>query len=217
MPQDFATLNKALIINDEANDGSGQIAPGEEALDGDGYAVITVVRSTLAPTAADIRPKGQLWHRTTNDALYWSRGAGLWFQFRDASAVPAHQATHHAGGSDALPWTTIHGSGTLAARPAAAAANNGYYYDTTDTQQLFRSTGAAWVEIGISALAKEYTHSQGSAATGWVVNHNLGRRPKAVAVLDSAGTAILAPYQHISVNQLVVTFGRPSTGTCIVG
>lgn len=217
MPADFPTLDKALIVNDEANDSSAQLASGEEALDGDGRAVITVTRSTLAPTATDIRPYGQLWIRTTNQALYWSRGNGTWYQFRDAAAIPAHQATHRPGGTDALPWTTIHGSGTLAARPAAAAANAGYYYDATDTRQLFRSTGAAWVELGLSTQAKEYTHSQGTAATGWVVNHNLGRFPKAVAILDSAGIAILAPYQHISVNQLVVTFGRPSAGTCIVG
>lgn len=217
MPSDFPTINRALIVNDEANDSSAQLAAGEEAVDGDGYAVITVVRSTLAPTATDIRPYGQLWFRTTNQTMYWSRGGGLWFQFRDAAAIPAHQATHRAGGSDALPWTTILGFGTLAARPAAAAANAGYWYDATDTRQLFRSTGSAWVEIGLSALAKEYTHTQGTPATGWVVNHNLGRYPKAVSVLDSALTAMLVPYQHITVNQLVVTFGRPATGTCIVG
>lgn len=217
MPADFPTLHRALIVNDEVNDSQGQLSPGNEAVDGDGFAVITVVRSMSLPTAADVRPYGQFWFYIPTQALYWSRGGGLWFQIRDTAALPAHQATHRAGGDDALPWMTIHGNGTLLDRPVASAANAGYYYDTVDTAQLFRSTGTAWVELGLSALAREYTHHQGTPATGWVVNHNLGRRPKAVAVLDSAGTAIIAPYQHISINQLVVTFGRPSTGSVIVG
>lgn len=217
MPTSPAILDRTLLVNDEANDSQGQLSPGEEALDGDSNAVITVVRSTLAPTAANVRPYGQIWIRTTTQQMWWSRGGGLWYEFRNTTAIPAHQANHRAGGSDALPWTTIHGSGTLAARPAAATSNAGYLYDATDTKQLFRSTGAAWVELGVSTQAKTYTHTQGSPATGWVVNHNLGRNPSAVSVTDTAGNMITVPYQNITVNQLVVTFGRPATGYCYVG
>jgi hypothetical protein len=207
----------AIVLNDETLDVNYNIQPGEEAVDGDGNAVITLTRAVVPPTAANVRPAGQLWLVTTNNALYWSRGAGLWYQVRDYATILAHQANHRAGGSDALPWTTIHGRGTLAARPAAATANAGYLYDATDTNQLFRSAGATgWQEISVSAAARPYTHVQSAPATSWVVNHNLGRFPSAVAVLDSANTAILAPHQHISVNQLVVSFGRASSGTCLV-
>lgn len=217
MPTSPVLLDRTILVNDETNDSQGQLSPGEEALDGDSNAVLTVVRSTALPTAANVRPYGQIWIQTTSQRMFWSRGGGLWYEFRDTTAVPAHQATHRADGADALPWTTIHGSGTLAARPTAAASNAGYLYDATDTQQLFRSTGSAWVELGVSAAAKHFVHTQSAPATGWVVNHNLGRYPSGVAVTDTAGTSILAPWQNISVNQLVVTFGRPATGYCLVG
>lgn len=62
--------------------------------------------------------------------------------------VSAHQTTHQAGGSDALPWTTINGSGTSASRPAAASTNAGYTYFSTDTGDLSRSNGSSWSTIG---------------------------------------------------------------------
>lgn len=43
--------------------------------------------------------------------------------------------------------TTAFAQGTHAARPAAAAGNEGYYYFETDTQELFQSTGSAWVQV----------------------------------------------------------------------
>lgn len=217
MPQDYGTRHLALILNDENTDSEGQIAPGEEAVDGDGNAVLTVVRSLLSPSSSDIRPYGQIWIQTPTQRLWWSRGGGLWYEFRNTVSVPAHQATHRAGGADELPWATILGSGNLSSRPAASAENAGYWYDATDTQQLFRSTGAAWIEIGVSQRAKTYTHTQGTPAAGWVINHNLGRKPAAVSVTDTAGTVITVPYQHITDNQLVVTFGRPATGYCYIG
>lgn len=40
------------------------------------------------------------------------------------------------------------GSGTLAGRPVTAP--DGFLYRTTDTGQVFLSTGAAWLELGVS-------------------------------------------------------------------
>lgn len=218
MPTDIATIDRALIVNDEANDSTGQLAPGEEALDGDSNAVITVVRATRNPVATDIRPFAQLWINTTNTAnFYWSRGGGLWYQFRNSATVPAHQATHRAGGSDPLPWTTIHGQGTLAARPAAAASNAGYYYGATDTKQLFRSTGTAWEVVAGTELNTEYTHVQSTPSTSWVVTHNLGRMPKTVSIRDSANQVVGGGIIHVSVNQLTLSFGHPFSGTAVVG
>lgn len=210
-------LDRALVVNDEPNDGTKQLGAGEEALDGDSNAVITVVRSTLAPTASNIRPTGQLWLRTTTQQLWWSRGGGSWYEVRNTTAIPTHQATHRAGGTDALPWTTIIGRGLLSARPAAAASNAGYLYDATDTHQLFRSTGSVWEVVAGTELANEYTHTQGTPDVAWVVNHNLGRFPKCVSIRDSANSVVHGGINHITINQLVLTFGHAFSGSAVVG
>src|SRR4051794_27566331 len=53
-------------------------------------------------------------------------GGGVGTEYIDLGTawVPSgrhqHQANHLPGGNDALPWSTIHGSGLHASRPAAA-------------------------------------------------------------------------------------------------
>lgn len=71
-------------------------------------------------------------------------------QTRDTISDFAHASTHSPGASDPLPWATIHGIGTTAARPAASSANIGYLYANTDTGTLQRSNGSAWVDIATS-------------------------------------------------------------------
>jgi len=71
----------------------------------------------------------------------------------DARTPTAHATSHAPGGSDALAWTTIHGRGVAASRPAAAAGNAGYIYYSTDTQALERSTGSAWESIAAAGGA----------------------------------------------------------------
>lgn len=208
------TIQNSLVVNDETLDDSGQLAPGDEAVDGDGNPVITAVRLARAPLGTDIRPQGQLWLNTSSGALYWSGGGGVWLQVRDTASLPPHEATHLPDGADAIPWLSVHGSGLFASRPAASAANAGFLYDAQDVQRIYLSTGTVWVEISISASTHEFVFTQGAPATGWVVNHNLGRFPSAVQVRDTGGTVFLAPIQHNSVNQLTVTFGRPTAGTC---
>lgn len=67
-----------------------------------------------------------------------------------ANTPAAHASSHAAGGSDSLPWGTIHGMGTFAAMPPAAAVNSGYRYYATDFQggTEFQSNGVAWIQIG---------------------------------------------------------------------
>lgn len=80
-----------------------------------------------------------------------------------AANVPAaHASSHAAGGSDSLPWGTIHGIGTHAARPAAAAVNSGYLYFETDTGILFESNGAAWVQL-TRPVADEISYTEFTA------------------------------------------------------
>lgn len=68
-------------------------------------------------------------------------------QSRSTISDFAHQTTHAPNGSDPFPWTTAHGYGTTAAKPAASASNSGYLYFDTDLQALQRSNGTAWVTL----------------------------------------------------------------------
>jgi len=60
-------------------------------------------------------------------------------------------------------------SGTLAARPATAP--DGQLYRTTDTGQVFMSTGSTWIEIGVSPwVPGDLKMSWNTAApTGWLM------------------------------------------------
>lgn len=50
-----------------------------------------------------------------------------------------------------------------------------------------------------------YEHDQVTPATVWTVVHNLGYRPN-VLVKDSAGTTQLGETDHVSINELTITF-----------
>ena len=61
-------------------------------------------------------------------------------------------------------------------------------------------------------FAGGFTHTQGSAATVWTVNHNLGRRP-IVAVFTVGGAEMDAEIIHVSNNQLTVNFASAQAGS----
>jgi hypothetical protein len=87
--------------------------------------------------------------------------AGNDSRLSDARTPTAHASTHAPGGTDALPWTTIHGYGVASSRPAAAASNAGYVYYATDTNggTLWRSNGAGYDQIG-PAVTHTHTKAQ---------------------------------------------------------
>ena len=60
--------------------------------------------------------------------------------------------------------------------------------------------------------AVNYLHTQSSASDTWTVNHNLGYRP-VVSVRSPGGVEVEATVTHVSVNQCVVTFAAPYTGS----
>ena len=69
---------------------------------------------------------------------------------------------------------------------------------------------------GASASAQIfYVHTQAVPAAVWTINHNLGGQPTAV-VLDSAGTQCEGTFSYPSINQMVITFNSPFTGTAYV-
>ena len=60
-----------------------------------------------------------------------------------------------------------------------------------------------------------YTHTQAVASSVWTINHNLGGQPTAV-VLDSAGTQCEGTFSYPTINQMIITFTAPFTGTAYV-
>lgn len=50
-----------------------------------------------------------------------------------------------------------------------------------------------------------YNHTQGTVNTTWTINHNLGYRPS-VQTFTVGGIETIGEVQHISNNQVVVTF-----------
>lgn len=67
---------------------------------------------------------------------------------------------------------------------------------------------------GTAGGAARYIYTQASAATPWIVNHNLGVRP-VIDIVDAGGSQVLAEIIHISNNQAKVYFASPATGQAI--
>lgn len=64
-----------------------------------------------------------------------------------------------------------------------------------------------------SSGAFSHRHDQADAAAEWIVNHNLGRQPAAIAVLSPGGRLVGADVLHMSANQFRVYFTTPQAGT----
>ncbi len=57
-----------------------------------------------------------------------------------------------------------------------------------------------------------YVHAQSVPASGWVINHGLGRYPS-VTVVDSAGSTVVGNVEYVSANQVVVHFNGAFGGS----
>lgn len=56
-----------------------------------------------------------------------------------------------------------------------------------------------------------YQHTQGSASSSWVINHNLGFKPN-VTVVDSAGNIVEGEIAYTNSNSLTVSFASSFSG-----
>ena len=65
---------------------------------------------------------------------------------------------------------------------------------------------------GFNALGGGYNHTQASALTVWLINHNLGYIPS-VQTFNTGGLEVLGEIQHVSNNQITVTFNTIVAGT----
>lgn len=58
---------------------------------------------------------------------------------------------------------------------------------------------------------KTYTHTQGSTATVWSVDHNLGKKPS-IQSFDNSGNEIIGEVVHINTNSAIITFSQAVAG-----
>ena len=56
-----------------------------------------------------------------------------------------------------------------------------------------------------------YVHTQAALADTWTVVHNLGRHPS-VTVVDTGDSVIIPSVHYVDDDELVVTFGAPTSG-----
>ena len=61
-----------------------------------------------------------------------------------------------------------------------------------------------------------FTHNQSTAASQWVITHNLERKPS-VTVIDTGGNTIHGTVVHVSVNQLTVSFKSAGQAVGLAG
>jgi hypothetical protein len=98
---------------------------------------------------------------------------------------------------------------------------NAIYYVRPDgsqtvTEYVVDNAGVASIVGGGGTAVVPFEFTQGSASAQWIVNHNLGRRPAAVTVLNPGGLEVIAEVVHSSLNQLIIALATPSTGRAIV-
>lgn len=57
-----------------------------------------------------------------------------------------------------------------------------------------------------------FNHVQSSAATEWIINHNLGFKPN-VQAFSTGGVAMVGEIIHMSINQTRIYFNTPLAGS----
>lgn len=72
------------------------------------------------------------------------------------------------------------------------------------------NTGSA-SSTGGTTTVRGYTHLQTTAATQWLVQHNLNGRVLA-QVIDALGNVVLSDIQYNNLNTLTVSSALPTTG-----
>lgn len=79
-------------------------------------------------------------------------------------------------------------------------------------QEATISEGVVGLQGAAGSGDKHYEHTQSTPSAVWTIIHNLGKRP-AVTVIDSGGNEWQSAVEHISVNQCVVRFTYPFSGS----
>jgi hypothetical protein len=84
------------------------------------------------------------------------------------------------------------------------------YYDASTGKWITMGYGTP--ETPSTSGDKTYIHKQNSAASVWVVVHNLDKYPS-VTVQDSGGNLVVGSITYNSTNSLTLQFSAPFSGT----
>ena len=85
--------------------------------------------------------------------------------------------------------------------------------DGEESNPVFVRDGDTMQFNGWKNLSSTYVHEQAVAATTWIVNHNLGRHPAGLRVVDSAGTRVDFAAKDIDENTCELYFNAAFKGT----
>ena len=106
--------------------------------------------------------------------------------------------------------------GTTAPTNATGANGNWYIHrvSASGEARLYgpKASGSWSSEYITITGSNRHVHTQGSAATSWVVTHTLGGRPS-VTVVDSTGTVVVGDVQYDSDTQVTITFSAAFSGS----
>lgn len=119
--------------------------------------------------------------------------AGNDTRLSDARTPTAHAASHAPAGTDALPWTTIHGYAATGSRPAVATTNAGYLFFDTTLGRLERSNGTSYDVLLLTDAAIATANKDGAVGTASLRTLGTGAQQAAAgnhthATLHTQGT-----------------------------
>ena len=97
-----------------------------------------------------------------------------------------------------------------------------YPYDIVPVNgEVIAYKGSLWLNItpvtttlpvtgGVTFI--DFIYTQSIASTTWVINHNLNRHPS-VTIMDASNTIIVGDITNTSLNQLIINFSIPVSGS----
>jgi hypothetical protein len=100
------------------------------------------------------------------------------------------------------------GESTLIVTPSGSPGPKGDKGDQGDASVVPGPPGPPGAP---GSAPQAYEHDQAISSTVWTITHNLGYRPN-VLVKDSAGTTQFGETEHVSINELTITFLAPFGG-----
>ena len=111
--------------------------------------------------------------------------------------------------------TAILLTGPAAPNAATGVDGNWYVHKLSNGHaRLYgpKASGSWPSEYSALTESARYIHTQGSAATSWVVTHTLGGRPS-ITVVDSTGTVVVGDVTYNSDTQVTLTFSAAFSGS----
>lgn len=96
------------------------------------------------------------------------------------------------------------------ANPVLADGEPGFERDTNLTK--IGDGVTAWNALPYTTKADaNFTFEQSPAAETWIITHGLGKYPS-ITIVDSAGDEVEGNVNHVSVNQVVLSFSAAFSG-----